>query len=162
MSQLDPNSFQDSLTNGGIFGPSLSPNGPAIPDQYGNPYVAAPRDFIITSNTGIQPTAIAADRLATQAASSNSWLDSIGSWFKDHFPAYPSGPAGNGFDQYMADHPVFSPLTSVGNAVSAVASKAKNAVTSSVWTLVFVVVGVLVGYIILKTAASREATRVLG
>lgn len=147
MSVLNPNSFQDSLTSNSGFGKPLETNGPSIADQYGAPYVSRPVNFVITSNTGISATTIAAERIASTAASSASWGERIHAW-------------GLSMGQTLAT--ISSPIDLASSVVSRPFKRVSSAITSTLWKLLFIVAIVFVGYLFLKTISTREAEKVAG
>ena len=154
MSTLDPNSFGDALTVA-RFGPPVPHNAPAMPDQYGNPYVSLPVHFVHNNSQPDSNPVIAANRMAAQAASELSWWEKLKAW-------------SHATDQRLID--TYAPMSKFSSAnpekivtihspssrVGAAASRAKGAITSAMWKLAFVVVLMFIGYFFIKAYAAKQ------
>ena len=147
MSTLDPNSFGDALTVA-RFGPPVPQNAPAMPDQYGNPYVSLPVHFVHNNSQPYSNPVIAANRMAAQAASELSWWGKLKAW-------------SHATDQRLID--TYAPMSKFSSAnpekVIAIRSPSSRvgAVASRVaWKLAFVVVLLFIGYFFVKAYAAKQ------
>ena len=147
MHTLNPNSSGNFLTVP-KYGPAVPMNAPAMPDQYGDPYVSLPVDFVFTNTQPDSNPVIARHRMAAQAASEKSWWESLKAW-------------SHSLDQKLID--TVAPMSKFSSAnpakvitIRSPSARAGGALTGALWKLAFIVVIVFVGYFFIKAYAAKQ------